>query len=136
MQAGGMSDENDELDNDSDDEARVLGATTMQLARSQRRKQLAIQLDEQLFTHEAFSLEPCSGQVWPGAAVEVMVTFHPAGPTNYEVPAWCELAGRSARVPVLLRGPGLGPRAIFSFEALDVGDVFINAVHKYQVCEL
>jgi hypothetical protein len=123
----------EELDDDSDDEARVLGSATVLLARTQRRKQQTIQLDQQLFTHQAFSLEPCQGQVWPGAAVEVMVTFHPKGPTNYEVPAWCELAGRMARVPVLLQGPGLGPRAIFSFESLDVGDVFINSVHKYQV---
>lgn len=85
------------------------------------------------FEHEGFSLSPVEGVVWPGSSVDVIVTFHPKGPVNYEVYAFCEIFGRAERVPLLLRGPGLGPKAVFSYEMLDIGDVFINSVHQYKV---
>ena len=46
---------------------------------------------------------------------------------------FCEIFGRAERVPLLLRGQGLGPKAVFSYEMLDIGNVFINSVHQYNV---
>jgi hypothetical protein len=96
-------------------------------------KSLIVRALQFLFDHEAFSLSPLEGVVWPGASLEVMVTFHPNGPLNYEVYTFCEIFGKVDRVPLLLRGPGLGPKAVFSFDILDIGDTFINSVHQYKV---
>ena len=32
-----------------------------------------------------------------------------------------------------IKGVGVGPMAVFSYDVLDVGDTFVNAVHQYEV---
>ena len=31
------------------------------------------------------------------------------------------------------QGKGIGPKATFSFDVLDIGEVFVNSLHKYEV---
>lgn len=58
-----------------------------------------------------------------------------------ELPVWhllhpCPLsvvAGREARLPLRIRGEGLGPNLVFSFDQLDIGKVFVGSSHSYEV---
>ena len=47
--------------------------------------------------------------------------------------AFCEVSGREARLPLLVQGIGLGPKATWLYDTLDIGDVFVNSQHKYEV---
>ena len=47
--------------------------------------------------------------------------------------AYCELTGRESRLPLQLKGLGLGPKATWLYESLDIGDVYVNSEHRYEV---
>lgn len=64
---------------------------------------------------------------------EITITFHPDQAMDYNTTAFCEVGGRASRLPLQLRGTGIGPKAVFSYDVLDVGEAFINTPHKYEV---
>ena len=41
-----------------------------------------------------------------------------------------QIAGREARLPLQLRGTGIGPKAVFSYDVIDIGDVFVTSTHS------
>ena len=49
---------------------------------------------------------------------------------------YCDVAGRESRLPLRIRGEGIGPRVVFSLDSLDIGNIFINSKHSYEVCLL
>lgn len=57
------------------------------------------------------------------------VTF----PYSYARTAYCDVTGRESRLPLRIRGDGAGPRVHFSLDTLDIGNVFINSQHSYEV---
>lgn len=61
------------------------------------------------------------------------VHFRPVAAVQYQATAFCEVTGRSYRLPLALQGGGVGPTATFSYDNLDVGRVFSGAVHRYKV---
>lgn len=44
--------------------------------------------------------------------------------------------GRESRLPLKLKGEGLGPKLRFSFDKLDIQNVFVNSAHAYEVRDL
>eukprot|EP00854_Cymbomonas_tetramitiformis_P000766 gene766-1240_t len=127
------SDEEVELEDELEDEEKVLGNSRVHLSRKFKQMQKAAASDKVLFKHGSFSLAPLEGVVWPSGEVEVMVQFHPKNPYVNEATVYCELSGRVGRQPITLRATGVGPKAVFSYDILDVGDTFINSVHQYEV---
>ena len=43
------------------------------------------------------------------------------------------MTGRESRLPLRIRGDGTGPQVHFSLDTLDIGNVFINSQHSYEV---
>lgn len=41
--------------------------------------------------------------------------------------------GREIRLPLRIKGQGMGPKIHFNFELLDIGKVFVGSVHCYEV---
>ena len=70
------------------------------------------------------------GEVYPGCYAEITVTFKPNTSAETSATAYCELMGREQRLPLHLLGRGLGPRATWLYDVLDVGDVYVNATHR------
>lgn len=66
--------------------------------------------------------------------MEMTVLFRPRTAIEYVASAFCEVSGRAERLELVLKGQGAGPKARFSYEMLDLGDVYIDAVHHYEVC--
>ena len=64
---------------------------------------------------------------------EITVTFQPDHAKEYEATAYCEVGGRASRLPIQLCGISLGPKAVFSYDLLDIGEAFINTPHRYEV---
>lgn len=61
------------------------------------------------------------------------VQFTPKRHSEYMSTAFLDITGRASRLPMVLRGSGLGPKAMFSYDVLDVGDTFVHTVHQYEV---
>lgn len=43
------------------------------------------------------------------------------------------MQGRQERLPIKIKGKGLGPAAVFSYDVLDVGHTYANTPHLYEV---
>ena len=99
-------------------------------ANSKRRR---LEADQHLFQHSAFQISPEQGSIWPGMEAEITVTFQPDHAKEYKATAYCEVGGRASRLPIQLCGTSLGPKAVFSYDLLDIGEAFINTPHRYEV---
>ena len=102
----------------------------MATANTKRRR---LESDQHLFSNSSFHLSPAQGSIWPGMEAEITVTFQPDHAREYKAMAYCDVGGRATRLPIQLCGTGIGPKAVFSYDLLDVGEAFINTPHKYEV---
>ena len=85
------------------------------------------------FADEAFVLEPLSGTIYPGTEVIIKGTFRPTMPSEHLCTAFLQVGGRDTRLPLQLLGKGLGPAASFSFDRLNLDDVYIFSKRRYEV---
>ncbi|XP_074055255.1 hydrocephalus-inducing protein homolog isoform X3 [Macrotis lagotis] len=91
-----------------------------------------IQTNDMLFFGSIFLIEPVVGDVWPNSTTEVSVIFHPREARLYQQTVYCDISGRESRLPLRIKGEGMGPKLIFNFEVLDIGKAFIGSVHCYE----
>jgi len=63
-------------------------------------------------------------------------TTLPHGPGETTATCFVNIEGREDRLPLQLKGVAVGPMAVFSYDVLDVGDTFVNAVHQYEAGRL
>ena len=47
--------------------------------------------------------------------------------------AYCDVIGRETRLLLKMKGEGLRPKYRFSFDILDIQNVFVNSAHAYEV---
>ncbi|XP_068883105.1 hydrocephalus-inducing protein homolog isoform X4 [Aphelocoma coerulescens] len=102
------------------------------LTRTIQSERARVQGDPMLFNSDIFSLEPKEGEIRPNCSAEINVFFKPRAAQVYEQAVYCDISGRETRLPLLLIGEGLGPQLHFSFEELDIGEVFVRAAHSYE----
>lgn len=129
-----LSESSDEYDT----RCASLKATELaQGALSRRYKNIAkaILEDPMFFYDEIFAVEPLSGRIWAKSKIAITFTFTPKAALNYQCLAYCSVVGRAERLPLLLKGTGIGPKAAFSYDELDVGDIFVESVHQYEDVE-
>ncbi|XP_062403912.1 hydrocephalus-inducing protein homolog [Sardina pilchardus] len=97
----------------------------------ERRRQLR---DERLaFSHQHIIIEPLEGDVWPNSTVEVNIVFKPQEAKLYQQTVYCDITGRESRLPLRIKGEGIGPKLQFNFDLLDMGNIFIGSKHSYEV---
>lgn len=83
--------------------------------------------DSMQFVDSCFTITPLKGRVWAHSEVDVTVCFTPEAAHLYTCCAFLEVAGQASRLPLQIRGQGIGPKAKVVYnELLDFGDVFIN----------
>ena len=80
-----------------------------------------------------WKIEPNQGEIYPSGFIEFVVTFLPKESKIYKDILQINCSGREDLIPIELEGQGIGPKAMFSFDTLDIGEIFLSAVHKYQV---
>ena len=88
-----------------------------------------MQEDALLFADENFSIEPVSGEVWANSELEFTITFSPEHAADYACVAFLETTGREQCLPLKIQATGIGPQAAFTYDVLDIGDVFVNSMH-------
>ncbi|NXU58594.1 HYDIN protein, partial [Turnix velox] len=103
------------------------------LTRTFQNQQEKVQTDSMLFSDDIFTIEPVEGEVWPNSSAEISVIFKPQEARVYQQTVYCDISGRETRLPLHIKGEGLGPRLRFSFDQLDIGEVFVGATNRYEV---
>ncbi|XP_058135740.1 hydrocephalus-inducing protein homolog isoform X1 [Dasypus novemcinctus] len=88
--------------------------------------------DSMLFLNSIFTIEPLEGDIWPNSSAEITVYFNPLEAKLYQQTVYCNISGREIRLPLRIKGEGMGPKIHFNFELLDIGKVFIGSVHCYE----
>ncbi|KAG8523662.1 Hydrocephalus-inducing protein, partial [Galemys pyrenaicus] len=102
------------------------------LSRTFENQRRLVQADSMLFLNKTFTIEPLEGDVWPNSSVEIIVYFNPLEAKLYQQTVYCDISGREIRLPLRIKGEGMGPKIHFNFELLDVGKVFVGSVHCYE----
>ncbi|XP_068116429.1 hydrocephalus-inducing protein homolog [Hyperolius riggenbachi] len=103
------------------------------LSRTFHNRRKLAETDAMLFSDNIFYIEPLEGDVWPNSSVQVTVLFRPKAAQLYQRTVYCDVTGRESRLPLRIRGEGLGPKLRFSFDQLDIGRVFVGSSHSYEV---
>nr|XP_012627881.1 hydrocephalus-inducing protein homolog isoform X3 [Microcebus murinus] len=103
------------------------------LSRTFENQRRMVQGDALLFLNNVFTIEPVEGDVWPNSSAEITVYFNPVEAKLYQQTIYCDISGREIRLPLRIKGEGMGPKIQFNFELLDIGKVFIGSVHCYEV---
>ena len=76
---------------------------------------------------------PQEGEIWPNSQAEISIIFHPDAARTFSRVAYCDVTGRESRLPVKIQGEGLGAKCTFSYDTLDIENVFVNSAHAYEV---
>ncbi|XP_035827636.1 hydrocephalus-inducing protein [Aplysia californica] len=103
------------------------------LSRTFQNRKRAVENDPLLFDDDVMSIEPVEGDIWPNSSFEINVVFKPREATSYTRTAYCDITGRESRLPLRIRGDGEGPKVDFSFNHLDLGNIFIGSKHTYEI---
>ncbi|XP_074007853.1 hydrocephalus-inducing protein homolog [Numenius arquata] len=103
------------------------------LSRTFQNQRAKVQGDSMLFSDDIFTIEPVEGDVWPNSSAEINVIFKPQEARLYHQTVYCDISGRETRLPLRIKGEGMGPRLRFSFDQLDIGKVFVGSAHSYEV---
>eukprot|EP00079_Xenopus_tropicalis_P024447 XP_012817094.1 PREDICTED: hydrocephalus-inducing protein homolog isoform X1 [Xenopus tropicalis] len=102
------------------------------LSRTFQNRRKMVEGDNMLFSDDIFHIEPVEGDVWPNSSVEISVFFKPQAPKIYQRTIYCDITGRETRLPLRIRGEGLGPKLHFNFDQLDIGKIFVGSTHSYE----
>ncbi|XP_070253950.1 hydrocephalus-inducing protein homolog isoform X4 [Myotis yumanensis] len=102
------------------------------LSRTFENQRRLVQADSILFLNNIFIIEPPEGDVWPNSSAEITVYFNPLEARLYQMTVYCDISGREIRLPLRIKGQGMGPKIHFNFELLDIGKVFVGSVHCYE----
>ncbi|RLV96419.1 hypothetical protein DV515_00012610 [Chloebia gouldiae] len=92
-----------------------------------------MQEDSMLFSSDIFCIEPVEGEIRPNSWAEIKVTFKPLAALEYQSMAYCNISGRESRLPLHLRGEGLGPLVKLSCPSLNLGNIFVNTPQVYEL---
>ncbi|CAD8206755.1 unnamed protein product [Paramecium octaurelia] len=131
-----LEEDEDSEEEERDEKAIILKRqkkAELQLARKYRNIRKAIEDDLLLFIDDIFTIEPTQGQIWPNSEMTVTVTFVPRSAFLYQTVAYCNISCSEERLPLNLYGQGMGPRAFLSVYEVNLGDVFVNEIHKTEV---
>ncbi|XP_068693384.1 hydrocephalus-inducing protein homolog [Montipora foliosa] len=103
------------------------------LTRKFRNKSQIVANDKMLYNDSIITIDPVEGEIWPNSQAEINIIFKPQDAQSYARTAYCDVTGRESRLPLRIRGDGAGPKVHFSLGTLDIGNVFINSKHSYEV---
>merc|ERR1712216_520267 len=95
-------------------EADGMSAHAVRVARRQ------IEEDALPFDDPIFRINPPTGEIFPNSYCELTVAFRPRTAGEVALVAYCELTGREERLQLQLQGQGLGPKATWLYESLDI----------------
>ena len=101
--------------------------------RENENSKLKVFSDPLLYESKNWNITPMEGEVFPGGFKHFVINFEPSEAIKYNDIAWMNITGIENRMKLEFQGYGIGPKAIFSFDSLDVGKAYADAVYEYTV---
>lgn len=85
------------------------------------------------YMDSVFSIEPASGIIYGRGVREFTVTFNPQLAVLSGSTAYLDISGKCRRLPLSIAGRGVGPQCRLEFTRLNIGDIFMNELHEYEI---
>ncbi|XP_054864966.1 hydrocephalus-inducing protein homolog [Amphiprion ocellaris] len=84
-------------------------------------------------SHSCIAVDPVEGEIWPGTTANFLIVFKPEEAKLYQQTVYCDITGRESRLPLTIKGEGLGPNVQLDYNLINVGNVFIGDKNQYEV---
>ncbi|XP_077372587.1 hydrocephalus-inducing protein homolog [Festucalex cinctus] len=84
-------------------------------------------------SHGCITLEPAFGEIWPNTTANFTVVFKPDEAKVYHKTIYCDVTGKKSRIPLRVRGEGLGPAMQINCNLMDMKNIFIGHTVSYEV---
>ncbi|KAG7269215.1 LOW QUALITY PROTEIN: hypothetical protein CRUP_011854 [Coryphaenoides rupestris] len=73
--------------------------------------------------HSCIAIEPMEGEIYPNATAQFTIVFKPQEATVYQHMLYCDVTGRTSRLPLTVQGEGVGPKLRVDYRVTDMQDV-------------
>ncbi|CAH2231773.1 jg7185 [Pararge aegeria aegeria] len=94
----------------------------------------ALVADESLvFQNTHISVTPIKGKLWPNKVTELTITFAPKDIGEFDATVYLDVDGVNDRLPLKIVGTSLPPLINLNLETLDMDNVYINNIYKYEI---
>ncbi|XP_049928998.1 hydrocephalus-inducing protein homolog isoform X2 [Epinephelus moara] len=84
-------------------------------------------------SHSCITVEPAEGEIWPNTPAQFNIVFKPEEAKLYQDTIYCDVTGRESRLPLTVKGEGLGPNLQLSYDLMDMKNVFIGDKDCYEL---
>ncbi|XP_030613884.1 hydrocephalus-inducing protein homolog isoform X2 [Archocentrus centrarchus] len=90
---------------------------------------------EHLWTlsHGCITVEPAEGEIWPSMTATFNVIFKPEEAGLYQDTIYLNVTGRESRLPLTVKGEGMGPHLVLNYDGLDLKDMFIGEKFRQEL---
>ncbi|XP_026221932.1 hydrocephalus-inducing protein homolog [Anabas testudineus] len=85
------------------------------------------------FLHSCIAVEPVEGEIWPSTTAHFKIVFKPEEAKLYQQTIYCDVTGRESRLPLTIKGEGMGPKLQLNYSLMDMKNVFIGDKNCYEV---
>ncbi|XP_078257666.1 hydrocephalus-inducing protein homolog [Rhinoraja longicauda] len=92
-----------------------------------------VQDDKMLLSDNTLSIEPLEGDIWPNSTNEISIICRPKEAKTFQWTIYCDVTGRQTRLPLRIKAEGMGPKLLLNFDQIDMGHIFINSRHTYEI---
>ncbi|XP_027128846.1 hydrocephalus-inducing protein homolog isoform X3 [Larimichthys crocea] len=99
----------------------------------QERRSRAVQDHRLAVSHGCITVEPAEGEIWPNITTQFVIVFKPEEAKLYQETVYCDITGRQSRIPLTIKGEGVGPKIELSYNLMDMKNVFIGEKDCYEV---
>ncbi|XP_042266839.1 hydrocephalus-inducing protein homolog isoform X2 [Thunnus maccoyii] len=79
------------------------------------------------------TVEPAEGEIWPNTTAHFIIVFKPEEAKLYQQTIYCDVTGCESRLPLTIKGEGMGPKLELNYNLLDMKNVFIDDKDCYEV---
>uniref|UniRef100_A0A3B4XGU3 HYDIN axonemal central pair apparatus protein n=1 Tax=Seriola lalandi dorsalis TaxID=1841481 RepID=A0A3B4XGU3_SERLL len=100
----------------------------LQESRSQATKDQLLAL-----SHSCITVEPAEGEIWPNTTAQFTIVFKPEEAKLYQQTIYCDVTGRDSRLPLTIKGEGMGPELQLNYNLMDMKNVFIGDKNCYEL---
>ncbi|KAG7520061.1 hypothetical protein JOB18_021887 [Solea senegalensis] len=90
-------------------------------------------LDHLTLSHSCITLQPAAGEIWPQMTQTFNIFFKPNKAKLYAQTIYCDITGRQCRLPLSIKGEGMGPKLLLNYNQLNMKNVFIGDKSCYEV---
>uniref|UniRef100_UPI003AADF4DB hydrocephalus-inducing protein homolog n=1 Tax=Centroberyx gerrardi TaxID=166262 RepID=UPI003AADF4DB len=99
----------------------------------QERRRLAAEERLLALSHSCITVEPAEGEIWPNTTAQFNIVFKPEEAKLYQQTIYCDVTGCESRLPLTIKGEGMGPKLQFNYNLMDMQNVFIGDKNCYEV---